>query len=109
MCNEPVPLRDALAEVSRDLGVPEPDVHARAVALWREVVGTVVAEHARVRSVRDGVCTVTVDAPEWATQLRYLEEGVVRRASEVLGPGVVTTVKVVVAPPSETAHGDAFW
>jgi predicted nucleic acid-binding Zn ribbon protein len=106
--DEPVPLRDALADVSRDLGVPQPDVHARAVALWREVVGTVIAEHARVRSVRDGVCTVTVDAPEWATQLRYLEAGVVRRAAEVLGPAVVTSVKVVVVPPPETAAGHGF-
>ena len=77
--DEPVPLRDALAALGRDLGVPDPDVLARVVTLWREVVGSVVAEHAHVRSVRDGVCTVTVDAPVWATQLRYLEQGVIER------------------------------
>jgi predicted nucleic acid-binding Zn ribbon protein len=99
--DEPVPLRDALAALGRDLGVPDPDVLARVVTLWREVVGSVVAEHARVRSVRDGVCTVTVDAPVWATQLRYLEQGVIERAAGVLGPGVVASVKVVVTPPAE--------
>ena len=56
--DEPVPLRDALAALGRDLGVPDPDVLARVVTLWREVVGSVVAAHAHVRSVRDGVCTV---------------------------------------------------
>ncbi len=81
--------------------MPDPDVLARVITLWREVVGTVVAEHARVRSVRDGVCTVTVDAPVWATQLRYLEQGLIERAATVLGPGVVASVKVVVTPPAE--------
>ena len=94
---DPMPLRDALAAVGRDIGVPEPDVVGQVVALWEEVVGTVVAEHARVRSVRDGVCVVTVDGPVWATQLRYLEQGVIERVSTRLGAGVVTSVKVVVA------------
>ena len=99
---EPVPLRDALAAVGRDLGVPEPDVVARVVALWEELVGPAVAAHARVRSVHAGVCTVTVDAAVWATQLRYLEQGLVERAATVLGPGVVQAVKVVVSGPAET-------
>ena len=93
---EPVPLRDALEAVGRDLGVPEPDVVARVVALWEELVGPAVAAHARVRSVHAGVCTVTVDAAVWATQLRYLEQGLVERAETVLGPGVV------VGGPAET-------
>jgi predicted nucleic acid-binding Zn ribbon protein len=100
---EPVPLRDALAAVGRDLGVPDPDALARVVALWEALVGDAVAAHARVRSVRAGVCTVEVDAPVWATQLRYLEQGLIERAEAVLGPGVVTSVKVVVGGPAGTA------
>jgi predicted nucleic acid-binding Zn ribbon protein len=76
-------------------------VLTRVVALWRDVVGSVVAEHAQVRSVRDGVCIVTVDAPVWATQLRYLEQGVIERANALLGPGVVSSVKVVVEAPRQ--------
>jgi predicted nucleic acid-binding Zn ribbon protein len=100
--DEPLPLRDALAEVGRDLGVPDPGVVERVMVVWQDVVGAVVAEHTHVRSVRDGVCTVTVDAPVWATQLRYLEQALMDRAAEVLGAGVVRTLKVVVAPPTET-------
>jgi len=100
--DEPVPLQEALAALGRDLGLPEPDVLARVVALWEEVVGPAVAQHARVRSVRAGVCTIAVDAPAWATQLRYLEQGLLERVADVLGPGVVTSAKVVVTPPAET-------
>jgi predicted nucleic acid-binding Zn ribbon protein len=97
--DDPVPLKDALAAVGRDLGVPDTDVHGRVVEVWREVVGSVVAEHALIRSVRDGVCTVAVDEPVWATQLRYLERGVLERVAAVVGPGIVESIKVVVAPP----------
>jgi predicted nucleic acid-binding Zn ribbon protein len=97
-----VPLRDALAAVGRDLGVPEPDVLTRVVGLWEEVVGPAVAAHARVRSVHAGVCTVSVDDSVWATQLRYLEPALVDRVAAVLGPGVVRSVKVVVTPGSGT-------
>ena len=33
MRDEPIPLRDSLANVGRELGVAEPDVHARVVAI----------------------------------------------------------------------------
>ena len=49
----------------------------------------------------DGVCTVAVDGPAWATQLRYLEQGVVERVTQQLGPGIVTSVQVVVSPPPQ--------
>ena len=105
-----MPLRDALAALGRDLGVPDPDVLARVVTLWREVVGF-GRRGARATCVRcaTGVCTVTVDAPVWATQLRYLEQGVIERAATVLGPGVVASVKVVVTPPAEPGSGAPVW
>ncbi len=45
-------------------------------------------------AVRDGVLSVTVDDPIWATQLRYLEPAIVARARALLGPGVVDRLKV---------------
>jgi predicted nucleic acid-binding Zn ribbon protein len=61
---------------------------------WSEVVGADVAPHARLVSVREGSLTVAVEEPVWATQLRYLESAIVTRATALLGPGVVTRVKV---------------
>jgi len=96
---EPVPLRDAVAAVGRELGMPPPhDLGALAHA-WPEIVGDAVAAHAVVRSVRDGVCTIEVDDPGWATQVRYAERQIVGRAEACCGPGVVRSVRVVVAGP----------
>lgn len=95
--DEPVPLRDAVAAVGRDLGMPDPDELQRVVAAWPEVAGAALAAHAAVRSVREGVCTIAAEGPAWATQVRYLADDLVRRAEVVCGPGVVTSVRVVVA------------
>lgn len=94
---DPIPLRDAIAAVGRDLGLPAPDVLSTLARAWPELVGSTLAPHARLRSVRAGECTIEVDAPVWATQLRYLSDDLVRRCNEHCGALVVTSIRVVVA------------
>ena len=100
--DEPVPLSDAVARVGRDLGMPPADVVSTLVARWRDIVGPAIAQHATVTSVRDGECTIVVDGPVWATQLRYGASDLVARVNERCGEGAVTSVKVVVAGPRKT-------
>ena len=100
---EPVSIGDAAALVGDELGLAEPRSFARLVDGWNDVVGDAVARHSRPRGVRNGVLDIVVDAPAWATQLRYLEADLVERASRLVGPGVVAAVRVSVDPgPSET-------
>jgi predicted nucleic acid-binding Zn ribbon protein len=98
--DEPRPLRDSLAEVSADLGLPEPDALAFLIGEWHNLVGADVAAHCRLTSLRDGVLRVTVDTSPRATQLRYLEGELVERAAALVGPGVVREVRVRVASPN---------
>ena len=97
---DPVALRDAVSAVGRELGMPPPDALTALTNAWPAIVGDAFAAHATVRSVRDGVCTVEVDEPGWATQVRYAERQVVERARTCCGPGVVTSIRVVVAARS---------
>lgn len=92
--DEPRRLRDALAEVTSDLGMPEPDAFRALAGNWQEVVGDELARHCRLQSVRDGILRVSVDSSPRATQLRYLESDVVDRASAFVGPGVIRAVHV---------------
>ena len=95
----PTRLGDALRAVGDELGLPEPDLVASLVERWPDVVGETVASHARPRSIRDGVLTVAVDAPPWATQLRYLENDIRARLREISGRDSVHAVRIVVEPP----------
>jgi predicted nucleic acid-binding Zn ribbon protein len=100
--DEPVPLRDAVAAVGRELGLASPDVVATLIARWRDVVGPAIAEHAQVRSVRAGECTIVVDGPAWATQIRYGSSDLMARVNECCGEGSVTSIRVVVSGPRRT-------
>lgn len=91
-------LRDSLAEVAADLRLDDPEVLGAVLTGWAAVVGEVVAAHARARTLRQGVLLVEVDTPEWATQLRYLEEEVLRRLGRKIRPGVVIGIRVIVRP-----------
>ncbi len=52
---------------------------------WSDVVGDAVANHARPRRLTDGVLTVEVDDPAWATQLKFLREQICSKLNERLG------------------------
>ena len=95
----PTRLGDALRAVGAELGLPEPDLVATLLDRWADVVGPSVAAHARPRSLREGVLTVAVDAPPWATQLRYLEHDIRARLREISGRDSVHAVRIVVEPP----------
>ena len=103
--DEPRPLRDSLAELSADLGLPEPDGLALLIDEWEYLVGVDVAPHCRLTSLRDGVLRVTVDSAPRATQLRYLEGELVERSAGMLGPGVVRELRVRVAAPGARRDG----
>jgi predicted nucleic acid-binding Zn ribbon protein len=92
--DEPVPLADALAAVRAELGLSDGVADARLEREWDAIVGTEVAAHARLQTVRDGVLVIAVDSPIWATELRYLEGEIVARAAAAVGPGVVTSIRV---------------
>jgi predicted nucleic acid-binding Zn ribbon protein len=96
--NDPTPLADALREVGSQLGLPEPDLVASLGDRWAEVVGPAVAEHARPRSFRNGTLTIAVDAPPWATELRYQETQIRARLAAISGQDSVQHVRVVVDP-----------
>lgn len=109
--DEPRAFGDALASVSRELGLPSPSDIGGLLGVWPDIVGASVAPHAVVRSVRGGVLTVEVDDAPWATQLRYLEADLLAALDARLDGRVVTSVRIVVVPGGgenarETPPGD---
>jgi predicted nucleic acid-binding Zn ribbon protein len=86
-------LDESLSEVAAGLHLDDPRVTAAVFGGWGELVGAAVAAHARPRVLRQGVLTVEVDSPAWATQLRMLEGEVVERLAGVRSLRVVVSAK----------------
>jgi len=97
---DPIAIGDAAALVGAQLGLAEPLVLARVLEGWADLVGPVVAEHSRVRAVRNGVLEVAVDSPPWASEFRYLEADLVERVSRLVGEGIVRGVRATVERPA---------
>jgi predicted nucleic acid-binding Zn ribbon protein len=96
---------DALAEIGAELGLADPKAVSAISASWPDVVGSAIAQHARIRSLRGTVLTIGVESGGWATELRYLEHDVLARIDAIVGPGVVTEMRVAVDAPSVRDEG----
>jgi predicted nucleic acid-binding Zn ribbon protein len=95
----PRPLSDSLRSVRRELGLGEPSHFDAIVAAWPALVGEPLAAHARPRALRDGVLGIVVDGPEWASQLRFLDQVLLDRIAADLPEVAVAEVRVTVTRP----------
>jgi predicted nucleic acid-binding Zn ribbon protein len=95
---EPRRVGESLPAVTRNLAGPDGVHLVQLVSTWPEVVGPSVASHSRPLRLAAHTLTIAVDQPGWATELTYLEAQLRARVDAALGPGVVTSVKVVVRP-----------
>ena len=96
---EPVRVGDNLDAVARRLGMPAASSLGVIFGRWEHVVGAVLAAHTRPVNLADGTLVVSVDAPAWATQLKYLSSTLLVRLSEAAGPDVVRRIDVRVEAP----------
>jgi predicted nucleic acid-binding Zn ribbon protein len=92
---EPRRIAESLDRIAARLGAPKPSVLSAVFVRWTELVGPDLAAHATPRMLRDGVLTVAVDHPAWATSLRLLGADLLRRIAEG-GDGAVTELVVQV-------------
>ncbi len=91
---EPRAVNESLARIAANLGLAHPDVLGAVFGHWEDLVGIDVAGHATPVSLRNGVLTVSVDHPAWATSLRMLAGDLVRRIAAVTGVDAVGEVVV---------------
>ena len=88
---DPRPVGDSLGRATAPMGFD-----AALLLAWPALVGETIAAHTRPRRLREGVLTVVVDDPAWATQIRFMEAELVTGLEGVIGPGKVTQIVVQV-------------
>ncbi len=89
---------DLLGELTSARGWAPRLRDARVHGRWSQIVGPELAAHVQPVRLHGGVLVVRAESSPWATQVRYLSAHVAERANEILGPGSVRRVNVVVAP-----------
>ena len=94
MTDEPRPIGEGIDRVLKGLGNPGVRASTTVFGAWAELVGEEVAAHARPVSLDGGCLLVAVDAPVWATKVKFGQSALLRHCAEVLGEGVVTRLEV---------------
>ena len=75
---------------------------SRVFDRWADIVGEALAARCEPVRVAGGTLVVRAESQVWATQLHYLTPDLLRSAAEVLGPGTVREIRVVVGPLTGT-------
>ncbi|SLH38392.1 DUF721 family protein [Mycobacteroides abscessus] len=91
---DPQLLSSALSDTATVRGWSAHVSEGTVVAQWGSIVGEDIAAHAAASSLRDGVLNVEADSTAWATQLRMIQNQLIARIAERVGPAVVTSLKI---------------
>lgn len=94
----PRAIGESIDRAAAALGAPRASALHTVFVRWPELVGPAIAAHARPLSLKDGLLTIAVDQPGWATQLRYLDASLKAQLTDALGEGVVSRVELRVVP-----------
>jgi predicted nucleic acid-binding Zn ribbon protein len=90
--DEPVELQANLDRLLDHLTGSSTTTNLSLFERWAELVGDSVAAHTRPAKLSEGVLTVAVDDPAWATQLRFLEQDLLARISEAAGSTTIVSI-----------------
>jgi predicted nucleic acid-binding Zn ribbon protein len=92
---DPKPIGDLVRVLMERYRLADPDTWTRIRAEWDTLGGHPWAGRSKPRSLKDGELVVEAVTPGVVSILRYGTESLVGRLAEELGPGVVTSVRVV--------------
>jgi predicted nucleic acid-binding Zn ribbon protein len=97
--DELVSLATSLDGVVKSLRGPSRRAVGGLFGRWDEAVGEQVAQHVRPVKLDEGVLSVEVDDPAWATQVKFLAPTIIARLAEV-ADAKVERIQVRVDPRS---------
>lgn len=94
----PTPLGHLLEGLVDRRGWAERLRGAAVFGLWEEVVGSELSRRCKPVRLVGGLLVVRTESTVWAAEVAYLVDDIIARADDVMGPGLVREVRVVVGP-----------
>jgi predicted nucleic acid-binding Zn ribbon protein len=91
---DPQLLGAVLERLMKARGWQKPAAEATVFGAWEKVVGEDIAKHSRPIKLEGGELTVEAESTAWATQLRLLASGLLRRIAAEVGHNVVTKLHI---------------
>ena len=96
--SSPKPLQEGLNELLSELGAPTAHELQSIFQTWEEHAGRLIAAHATPSRLADGVLTVVVDDPIWATEMRFIGPELIDRINKRTGEQTIRRLQIRVRP-----------
>ena len=93
--NAPTPVRASLDHLAQTLGMTDVDSINALFLDWAAIVGAELANRCSPRSLRDRILTIEAVDQQWATELQWMQNLLIERCCDALGPGAVESVRIV--------------
>lgn len=87
-------LDDILQNFLRQEGLETPILQRRAIEVWEQVTGQVVARYTGEKFIKNQVLFVKINTPALRQDLSMMRTQLTRRINEAVGSSVITDVKV---------------
>lgn len=91
---DPQPLGRLVRALAKNRGWSAQVAEGTVLGQWPVVVGHQIADHATPTALNDGVLSVAAESTAWATQLRIIQGRILAKIATVVGPGVVTSLRI---------------
>jgi predicted nucleic acid-binding Zn ribbon protein len=85
---------EGLERVVKSMGAPSASGLRALFDEWPDVAGAALASHCRPVSIDGHTLVLAVEDPAWASELQWLRSPLLESIAKVIGPGVITEVKL---------------
>lgn len=82
-----------LKDTLQGLGIQERVLEQKALAKWKEVVGSHIAASTTPEAVRDGILFVCCKSSMWSSELSLHKDDIVKRLNSAVGKTVVKDIR----------------
>ncbi len=86
-------LGTALGCLVEAMGYSERLSEQKAVEIWPEVVGSLIADVSHAESISHGTLKVSVQSPSWKQELAYMSEQIRVKLNQALGRELVSKIR----------------
>jgi len=95
----PQPMGRGIDRVMKHLSAPTTDVIESVFSNWESLVGDVIATHTTPVKIDNGVLTLEVDDPAWASEMQWMSAALIEQIAEKLETDQVQSIRVQIARP----------
>jgi len=86
-------LGSALTRMLEDVGIDKAVKQQKSLALWPEIVGTIISEVTTPKDVEHGVLTIKTANATWRQELFFRKRDIIKKLNTQIGEKIIKDIR----------------